>query len=140
MSTGAPAGSAAQAAARSAAASDMAGASSARRDAWVTGATARRRSRHTSPSEMNRPSPSSGSSAWRICGLLRSSAAASSMNAACTVAGLLQTRIGCASTRVEMFSCANWSAAHTSRKLRRARRSSSGNGSRPVCRGGKGGT
>ena len=88
---------------------------------------------------MNSPSPSSGSSAWRICGLLRSSAAASSMNAACTVSGLLQTRIGCASTRVAIASCANWSADHTSRKLRRARRNSSGNGSRPVCRGGKGG-
>ncbi len=96
--------------------------------------------RHTGPSEMNSPSPSSGSSAWRICGLLRSNAAASSTNAACTAAGLLQTRIGRASTRVEMTSCANWSADQTSKKLRRARRSSSGSGSRPACRGGKGGT
>ena len=71
-SIGVPAGSAAQRSAVSAAASTMIGANSGRREACTIGATMRRRCRQVSPSLMNSPSPSSGVSACRICGLLRS--------------------------------------------------------------------
>ena len=48
------------------------GAKSGKCETWTMGATIRRRRRHVSPSLMNNPSPRSGASPWRICGLLRS--------------------------------------------------------------------
>ena len=42
-----------------------------RREACTIGATMRRRRFHRSPSLIKSPSPSSGDSAWRICGVLR---------------------------------------------------------------------
>ena len=63
-----------QRSASSDAASAMIGANIGRFEAWTIGATMRRRVRHTAPSLMNNPSPSSGASACRICGLLRSNA------------------------------------------------------------------
>src|SRR5882724_8343222 len=50
---------------------------------------------------MNRPSPSSGSRACRICGLLRSKLVLPVRSAYLTVAGLLQTWTVCISIRVE---------------------------------------
>ena len=136
MSTGAPGPSAAHAARCSATTAVITGASAASRPRCVTAATTRRRDRQFSPSETKSPSPISGSSAWRSCGLLRSKASFSVTKAACAVSGLLQTRIRRASSRVAKIGSSKCFSCQTESMSRRKRRSSSSGGSRPVRRGG----
>ena len=80
----------------------------------------RRRLFQVSPSLMISPSPTSGNSACRICGVLRSKLSCSAIKACATVSGLLQTNSRRFSRRVEK----NWYSKHlssnTARKLRRA--------------------
>ncbi len=112
-SIGAPGGSSPQREAVSAAASTMVGANNSRREAWMIGATMRLRCFHRSPSLMNSPSPSSGDSAWRICGVLRWKLSCIAMKACATVSGLLQMNTRRFSTRVEK----NWYSKHFSSNI-----------------------
>ena len=79
----------------------MTGAKLPMRDACTIGATMRRRLRQVSPSLMKRPSPSSGNSAWRICGVLRSKLSCIAIKACATVSGLLQMNTRRFNTRDE---------------------------------------
>ena len=99
-STGVPEGSRAHSARHSATVSVTGGSSSAMREACVTGAISRRRSRHSAPSLANMLSPTSGTRAKRNCGLFRWKTSCLSTKASCTVAGLLTSTMSRLSTRV----------------------------------------